>query len=89
MEGDYLRISIKDTGLGISETDLEKIFDRFYRVKDERAKYVVGSGLGLAIVKSIVEAHHGMIRVEERARPRQHLQCLSAFYRFVTTPDCS
>lgn len=64
VEGDYLRINIKDTGLGISETDLERIFDRFYRVKDERAKYVVGSGLGLAIVKSIVEAHHGMIRVK-------------------------
>ena len=62
--GDYVCMSVRDSGIGIPKTDLERIFDRFYRVKDERTKYVVGTGLGLAIIKSIVEAHHGMVRVE-------------------------
>jgi two-component system, OmpR family, phosphate regulon sensor histidine kinase PhoR len=62
--GDYVCVSVRDSGIGIPETDRERIFDRFYRVKDLRMKYVVGTGLGLAIIKSIVEAHHGMIHVE-------------------------
>ncbi len=62
----YLCISVSDTGLGIAEEDLDQIFDRFYRVKDEKTRYIIGTGLGLSIVKSIVEAHNGMIRVETK-----------------------
>lgn len=62
--GDYLCMSVRDSGIGIPRTEIERIFDRFYRVKDERTKYVVGTGLGLALIKSIVEAHQGMIQVE-------------------------
>ncbi|MBF0507590.1 MAG: response regulator [Deltaproteobacteria bacterium] len=61
--GDCVCISVADTGIGIPEEDLERIFERFYRVKDESTKYVIGTGLGLAIVKSIVESHHGRISV--------------------------
>lgn len=63
-EKHHLCISVSDTGLGIAEEDLDRIFDRFYRVKNEKTRYIIGTGLGLPIVKSIVEAHDGMIRVE-------------------------
>ncbi len=62
-ENRYLCISVSDTGLGIAEEDLDRIFDRFYRVKNEQTRYIIGTGLGLPIVKSIVDAHNGMIRV--------------------------
>ena len=62
----YVVIRLCDTGLGIPEEDLDKIFTRFYRIKSEKTRYIHGTGLGLSIVKSIVEAHHGNIRVESR-----------------------
>lgn len=63
-EGDFLCLEVADTGIGIAEEDRERIFERFYRVKDEHTRYVIGTGLGLSIVKKIVEAHHGRISVE-------------------------
>lgn len=62
-----LQVKVKDTGMGISETDLPYIFDRFYRVDPSRSHQKEssgGSGLGLAIAKTIVESHHGQISVE-------------------------
>jgi PAS domain S-box-containing protein len=64
VEEQYVRISVEDTGVGIDAEDLDRVFDRFYRVKNDRTQSVTGTGLGLAIVKSIVEAHDGIIRVE-------------------------
>jgi len=64
LENDYLCITVKDTGLGMSADDLERIFDRFYRVKNAKTRYITGTGLGLPIVKKIVQAHHGTIQVE-------------------------
>ena len=63
-ENGYFRLDVEDTGFGISKEDQEKIFTRFYRVKDENTRKIHGTGLGLPIVKSIVEAHHGGIRVQ-------------------------
>jgi PAS domain S-box-containing protein len=63
-KSDCTAIKVSDTGLGIPEKDLAHIFDRFFRVKNEKTRYINGTGLGLAIVKSIVEAHHGTIEVE-------------------------
>jgi len=64
LEGDYLRVSVSDTGVGIPKEDLPKIFDKFYRVRTRETRQVIGTGLGLAIVKGIVEAHLGKIEVE-------------------------
>ncbi|MDR1571006.1 MAG: HAMP domain-containing histidine kinase [Clostridiales Family XIII bacterium] len=56
--------AISDSGVGIDERHLDRIFDRFYRVDDSRSK--AGSGLGLAIAKEIVAAHGGAISVSSR-----------------------
>ncbi len=59
----YLRINVKDTGVGIADSDIKYIFDRFYRA-DRSRKRESGSGLGLSISKWIAEAHNGTIEVE-------------------------
>ncbi len=66
VKGDFLEISVSDTGYGIAPEEVPRIFERFYRVKTERTRATIGTGLGLPIVKSIVEAHNGTIKVESK-----------------------
>lgn len=62
--GINVRVKVKDNGFGISEKYIDKIFDRFYRVKDERTRYITGTGLGLSIVKGLMDSLGGIIEVE-------------------------
>jgi two-component system phosphate regulon sensor histidine kinase PhoR len=59
-----LTVSVKDNGIGIPKKAQQKIFERFFRVDKARSRQQGGAGLGLAIVKSIVEAHHGRVRLK-------------------------
>lgn len=60
----HIYIQVKDSGYGIPAEDLDHIFDRFYRVKDQQTRTIHGTGLGLAIVKSIVDSLNGKLGVE-------------------------
>jgi signal transduction histidine kinase len=85
-DGQTARVTIADTGTGMSSGDLEHIFDRFYRADRSRTRTAGavggGTGLGLAIVKYIVDAHHGAIHVESRLNEgttfRIELPCIEA-----------
>jgi PAS domain S-box-containing protein len=63
-EGDYLRISIRDTGAGIPPENLAKIFDPYYSTKDTYSQK--GLGLGLAVCYSIIKRHDGLVTVESQ-----------------------
>ena len=63
-EGDQLRADVSDTGIGIPEEALSRIFEEFYRAKNAKSLEMEGTGLGLAIAKDVVEQHGGQISVE-------------------------
>jgi len=63
---DAVRVSVRDTGIGIPDEHISRIFERFYRVDKDRSRTVGGTGLGLAIVKHILEAHHAPIVVQSK-----------------------
>jgi signal transduction histidine kinase len=65
-QGDWVEVSVSDTGEGIPVEDLPYIFERFYRVDRSRARATGGSGLGLTIAKRLVEAHGGKITVQSK-----------------------
>jgi len=62
--GNYLITKISDTGIGMKPDEKEKLFQEFYRVKNDQTRNIPGTGLGLSIVKRIVESYSGKIEVE-------------------------
>lgn len=65
-EENTVEITVRDNGQGIPEEDLPHIFERFYRADKSRNRLTGGAGIGLTIVKSIIDAHHGAIRVQSK-----------------------
>jgi signal transduction histidine kinase len=87
-KGDFVMVSVKDTGSGIAKEEHDRIFDKFYQIKVGSGYPSKGTGLGLAIVKSIVESHRGKIWVESEPGegsdfrfilPRARVETMSEF----------
>lgn len=64
----YFEIIIEDTGIGIKQEDIERIFDRFYQIRNSQTKSTIGSGIGLHLTRSLVELHHGIIMAENNVK---------------------
>lgn len=65
-EGDAVLVAVRDTGLGILPEDQPRVFDRFYRSRDDAKRRIEGSGLGLAITQAIIHKHRGRIWLESQ-----------------------
>jgi two-component system sensor histidine kinase SenX3 len=65
-DGGWVDVTVRDHGMGIPRRDLERIFERFYRVDRARSRETGGTGLGLAIVRHVASNHRGEVRVESR-----------------------
>ncbi|MDD9370087.1 MAG: ATP-binding protein [Acidimicrobiales bacterium] len=65
-DGTWVDVAVRDRGMGIPRRDLERIFERFYRVDRARSRETGGTGLGLAIVRHVASNHRGEVRVESR-----------------------
>jgi len=61
---DMVAISVRDSGIGIPEDQLDRVFEKFHQVEDSLRRSITGTGLGLAITKGLVESHHGRIWAE-------------------------
>ncbi|HET6449669.1 MAG TPA: ATP-binding protein [Spirochaetia bacterium] len=65
-QGIYLAITVKDNGIGISEEDAARVFEEFYRARNEQTSAIPGTGLGLSLVKRLAELHEGTVSVKSQ-----------------------
>ncbi len=70
------RISVSDSGEGIPQQHIDRVFERFYQVESDRRQADSGSGLGLSIAKSIVEAHGGKISMQSEMNKGTTVLCI-------------
>ena len=66
--GFYVRVSVRDDGVGLTNQEKEKVFEEFYRARNKATENIPGTGLGLSLVKRIVDMHQGTIEVETAPR---------------------
>lgn len=86
--GDEIALSVNDTGLGISETDLPRVFERFYRADKARSpESVRGTGLGLSIVKHIAQMHGGRVEAESKVGRGTTIRVLLPLNGLAEQPD--
>ena len=78
----FVEVAVTDTGIGIPEKDLQRIFDRFDQVENAQDRNYEGSGLGLSLAKSLVELHGGKIWAESRGQGR------GSTFRFIFPARC-
>ncbi|MFH0703051.1 MAG: ATP-binding protein [bacterium] len=64
LKGNYVKIDVEDTGIGIQESDIPKVFDKFQQIESSLSREVGGTGLGLPIARQLIEAHRGKIWLE-------------------------
>ena len=79
-DADGIWIGVRDTGEGIPEEQLPRVFERFYRVDSSRSRLEGGTGLGLAIVRHLTEAHGGKVRIS--SKPNEGTT-VAAFFPFA------
>jgi len=68
--GQWVRISIKDSGIGIRTEDIERIFEPFEQVENSKTRRFQGTGLGLSLTKNFVEIHGGIIWAESEGKDK-------------------
>ncbi|QGQ48255.1 sensor histidine kinase [Metabacillus sediminilitoris] len=68
VKGESIVVTFKDTGIGLNHTEIERIFDRFYRADTARTRTIEGTGLGLSIVWTIIKLHDGHINVNSKEK---------------------
>ncbi len=61
---EFVEIKIRDSGIGIAQEEIPKLFDRFYQIDASQTREYEGTGIGLALTKELIELHHGSIKVE-------------------------
>jgi uncharacterized membrane protein YfhO len=83
----YFYIRVEDSGIGIPEESINKIFERFYRVDKARSRETGGTGLGLAIVRNIILMHHGTIKVHSEENIGMGTNFTSLFAYYLASPS--
>ena len=81
IKGNYIKISVKDTGIGIKKEDIPKIFEKFSQIENSLTRNIGGVGLGLSITKQLLDAHLGAITVKSKENEG------SDFSIFIPIPD--